>query len=151
MAAVIQADLPRLLGGIRYEPLLRRFAVLLSAESKKCFAGSKGPEGAAWAPLKRPRRRRRDRQGRRRRRGSGDKPLRDTDVLMLSVTAGGRKHVEQITRTALVWGSDLDYADFHQDGTKTIPARPFVGVSAALLQRMERMTAEYVARELGRR
>ncbi len=110
-----------------YEPLLKRYVVLLSSESKKCFDESRGPDGSPWAALKRPRDRQRDQKGKKAGGGSGQKPLRDTLLLMLSVTARGEGHKEEIGPTSLVWGSNLPYAGTHQEGrTVQVPeiARP---------------------------
>jgi phage gpG-like protein len=100
-----------------YEPLVRRYVVLLSAESKGCFDQSRDPDGNPWAALRRPRERKRDKRARGG--GGGQKPLRDSDVLMLSVTARGEGHVEELGPTSLRWGTNLPYAGTHQEG-KTI-------------------------------
>jgi phage gpG-like protein len=91
---------------------LKQSKVLLSAATKECFDQGKSPAGDLWAPLRHPRANSR----------GGDKPLRDKDLLMASATAQGAGHVEQLTQTYLVYGSNLDYAGVHQFGA-TIPER----------------------------
>src|SRR5581483_10822530 len=56
------------------------------------------------APLKRPRAR------------GGDVPLRDTGVLMASLTGQGKGHVKEVTAHALVWGTNIEYAAIHNWG-----------------------------------
>lgn len=121
MPAVEEVGLSQLAGAIAtlgtpprtYAPLFAKYKVLLSSESKKCFGEGRSPDGQPWAPLKRPRERQRDKRAKG---GSGQKPLRDTDLLMLSVTAKGRGHTETETDTSLTWGSNLPYAAIHQEG-----------------------------------
>lgn len=81
--------------------------VLLVADVRENFDQAHAPDGTAWLPLKNPSQRRG---------GSSSKPLRDTGLLMASVTAQGRGHVEQITEDTLVLGTNLPYAGVHQHG-----------------------------------
>lgn len=139
LSAAVQAP-------VDYGPLLRKVAVLLRSEVLGCFDQSRSPDGVPWAPLKLSTIRRR-RKG-----GKGAKPLRDTGILMLSATASGAKgHVEQVTATSLVYGSNLDRAGWHQGGTKTIPPRPFVGLSQRGLKIIEEMCADFAAQKIAGR
>lgn len=86
---------------------LTAIKVLLIADVRDNFHGSHAPDGTAWLPLKNPSKRRG---------GASAKPLRDTGLLMASVTAQGRGHVERIGEHELVLGTNLDYAAVHQFG-----------------------------------
>lgn len=94
-------------------PAIKQCLVLVSAETKRNFAEGHGPDGEAWAPLKNPRNRARDRRARG---GGGQKPLRDTGILMGSVTAAGPGHIEQVGPDGFTYGTNLDYAAVHQYG-----------------------------------
>jgi phage virion morphogenesis protein len=123
---------------VDFAPLLRKVAVQLRSDVLACFDQSRSPDGAPWPPLK-PATVRRRRGG-----GKGAKPLRDTGILMLSATAqGARGHVEQVSGAALTFGSNLDRAGWQNFGTRTIPARPFVGLSARGLKIIEEMCADF--------
>lgn len=68
------------------------------------FQGSHDPDGSPWKPLghERP--------------AGGDKPLSNTGLLKGSVTGGGSGHVEELSETSLVMGTNLDRAAIHQWG-----------------------------------
>ena len=92
------------LARLDYTPAWRPVAVYLAAATKQRFASGVSPDGAPWAPLAHPRPR------------GGTTPLRDTGLLMASVTGQGQGHVEQATPQQLVWGTNLDRAALHQWG-----------------------------------
>lgn len=118
---------------------LKIIRLLAVSAAKQCFDRGSDPNGVAWLPLARERRRNRGR-GR-------SRPLRDTGLLMSSITGTGANHFEQLTETRLEVGSNLFYASFHQYGTKTIPARPFLGWSPALLAKCEQAMLDYLEEE----
>lgn len=104
---------------------LKTIAVLAKADMKERFATATAPDGSAWLPLKRPRANSK----------GGDKPLRDNGILMASATAAGPKHVEEVTTSSLVVGTNLDYAPIQNfGGTIHVPkktrAKPWVFTSA---------------------
>lgn len=123
---------------------LKVIRVLVIAEQKEHFARGEAPDGTPWLPLKRPRRRPRDR--RKSRRAGTDKPLRDTGLLMASVSARGVNTIDVMTATGLEFGSSLNYAGFHQHGTRHIPARPFLGLSDQLIERAGQIVGEHLTR-----
>lgn len=122
--------------------------LILSADTKENFAGSHDPDGNAWVPLKRPRK------------GSKgkDKPLVDWGVLMANAaTAAGEAEVTGIAngiRIEIDAGSILGHdgtvrGDWHRLGTKTIPAREFLGVSAEAEEQIAEAVLEDHARQTG--
>jgi phage gpG-like protein len=137
-------DFDRWLGGLaalpaRFDPVpaYRVIGVLLTAAVKENFAAGHDPEGRPWAPLKNPRGRRR-----------GGKVLRDTGLLMASFGSGGH-HVEAFDRRGgLVWGSNLDRAAWHQHGTRRMPARPMIGFTARISEKVSLVVAEQVVKQL---
>lgn len=61
--------------------------------------------------------------------------LRDTYALLRSYTVPGargniHRRVGNRHQSQLIWGSDLEYADIHEQGTRSIPARKVVGLVA---------------------
>lgn len=109
------ADLPALLRAkaerVRNADLakpLKTIRLLLVSATKENFAGSHDPDGVPWEPLH-------WRKG---------QPLRDTGILMASVTAGGIGSIDQLWSTGLSFGTSLDYAGIHQfGGTISQPER----------------------------
>lgn len=56
--------------------------------------------------------------------------LIDTGAMKSSVSfRGNQDHLETIAPLSIDWGTKDPKAGFHQDGTKNMPARPFVGWS----------------------
>ena len=55
----------------------------------------------------------------------------------------------QITRTSLVYGVEVPYADYHEEGTRRIPARP-VFATLARNRRFERRIATLLDRRIQR-
>ncbi len=87
---------------------LKVIRLLLISSTKSNFAGSHDPDGGAWAPLK-------WRKG---------QPLRDTGMLMASLTAGGVGSIDELTSKGLTYGSSLVYAAVQNYGaTISLPER----------------------------
>lgn len=111
---------------IDLRPAWDEVTLLLASATRLNIEGAHTPEGTAWLPFKR--------KPGRKRGGASAKLLRDKGLLMGSYTAGAQYHVDQRTADTLAWGSDLDRAAWHQDGTKTIPAREQAGWTPQLTQ-----------------
>lgn len=99
-------DTIRGMSNFQIQPALKAMEILAVSDVKKRFATGTDPQGHAWAPLKH---RRIISRG-------ADKPLRDTGLLMASVSA-------KATRTELIVGSNLAYAGVHQYGATIVPVR----------------------------
>lgn len=130
---------------------LKQCAFLLSAALKEGFVQSRAPDGSSWAPLKRPRRKGTKNKGKgsRRRSSTTNQPLWDTGRLVASMGAGS-DHREQVTRDVLVFGTNVSYGVFHQFGTRTIPARPFLGFSDDTIARIEDVLVTFIAEQFAR-
>ena len=124
---------------LTFAPALKVASVMIGAAAKENFARGHAPDGTPWAPLKRPRS------------GSkgGDRPLRDTGLLMASVS-GGSGHVEEVSAFALLAGTRVGYGQYHQHGTRTVPARPFLGFGPALVEKLDRVFSDHLGREMSR-
>lgn len=107
-------------------PLMKRLSLVLVADTKtEVFAKGQSPDGAAWAPLKFPRVRT----------AGNDLPLRDTGILMNSLTGigqGANHHVERLNGSTLVWGTNAEHALIHQKGGVVKPKgdRKFLAIPA---------------------
>lgn len=95
-------------------------AMKVGAESvnrllKMSFQDSRTPTGTGWQPL--------DPETIKRRRKKSSKPLIDTGVLRNSTYArsGAR---------TIYFGTNIGYAGYQQFGTRYIPARPFLPITA---------------------
>ena len=106
LPAWLQAVAARL-GSQSFSEPLKRCAVSVRAATKQNFSKSRGPNGQTWPPIKFPRPRG----------GGGQKPLRDTGLLMTSVTTkGAQGSIEQVGDTSLRIGTNVDRATIHQYG-----------------------------------
>jgi hypothetical protein len=130
---------------IDYRPALQDVSVYLGAEYKRSFAESRSPDGTPFAPLKRPRRRRRDRRARG---GTGQKPLIDRGLLQASGSGkAAQGSVRELHQASLEQGTSLFYADWQNRGTRTIKARPFVGIAERQATMIERIVADRLMRQ----
>lgn len=105
-------------------------------------------QGPGWAPLSDTTREIKARRGY----GSDStQPLLATGALMYSLAGTTGHTVREITPDSLLMGTDVPYAQFHQDGPReiqvfgrgkaTLPARPVVDISEATAQRWIEMVA----------
>lgn len=95
--------------------LVRNLGDAVRTESRQSIESSMSPEGLPFAPLKRKRSRGR--------KGTTDHPLIATGEMMRGI--GYRTTRTGSTGLAIV-STRGDFAVYHQSGTRTIPARPFV-------------------------
>lgn len=125
---------------------MRKVQVVLLEGEKKIFDA----EGPGWAPLK-PATIRRRRKGRATFGGIGIRKLRDTGLMHGSVTAltHPRGHRVATTDRAEV-GTNLQRAHFHQEGTRRMPARPFMRIRQEDVPTIEAIIADGFMDTLGR-
>ena len=98
---------------------LKQCKQVVVQEVKENFDQGHTPENDAWRPLAFPRANSK----------GGDLPLRMNGFLMASVTANGRGHIEELTDSTLVVGTNLEYAKIHQEGgTITPKGHPFLAI-----------------------
>ncbi len=142
------ADLPaylaaraQALSNIDLTPPLKVANLLLISATKQNFVNQSDPDGVPWTPLKKPRGRPRDK--RKSRRKGSDQILRDTGVLMASVS-GGAGSINDVTSKSLRYGTSVSYAGYQNFGTRTIPARRFLGLTPQLRQRINDAIRRYV-------
>jgi phage virion morphogenesis protein len=123
------------LAKIDFRPALEVCARLIQNDTRERFRKGEDPDGKKWKPLKHPPKIPKGR--------SVDQPLWATGRLVASTGAGVADHVEELTPHSLVIGSSVQYAGYHQFGTKHIPARPFLGVGADLAKQLDDVVADF--------
>lgn len=126
-------DLKRAAGDLT--PAFRSIGEALLNSTRARFTAQRDPGGAPWAPL--------DPKTKRRKKKNADKILTEEGELRgtLTYSAGA---------SSLVVGSPEKYAATHQfgDASRNIPARPFLGLSAADRERVERIVRDRLAKAL---
>lgn len=118
-------DMKRLAEGLArpVAPLMKRLELVLVADTKtEVFAKGQSPDGVTWPPLKHPRLRT----------AGNDLPLRDTGLLMSSLTGGSKGKVSRLNGSTLVWGTNIEHAAIHQHGGTVLPTggRKFLAIPA---------------------
>lgn len=113
---------------IRVKRVLRRLPREIGNEALKYFmAGYKKeqtPEGKPWKP--------------RQANGSGSRRTR-RGLLVKSGRLRKSIRLTKITSERVTIGTNVPYAKYHNQGTDKLPQRKFIGKSAALQRRLERM------------
>lgn len=121
------------LGGFNTGAMMQSIASTVEAQTKRRINSEKtSPGGAKWAPLK---------ASTIARKGT-DNILVDNGQLLGSISHIAQSHLAVV-------GTNVFYAPFHQDGTKKMPAREFIGLSAANQTEVEHIINTFVARQLG--
>lgn len=115
---------------------LKTIRLLLISATKQNFAQGVDPDGDPWVPLKNPSKRRG---------GSSALPLRDTGVLMASVTASGVGSIDEMTSRGITFGTAISYGIYHQEGTRHIPQRKFLGLNDDLLAKINKVLQRFIA------
>src|SRR5882724_6265252 len=119
---------------IDYSRPLKSIAVYLASQAKQCFDQQQSPDGQPWTPLAASTIKRR-RKGRK---GGTPIPLRDTGVMMGSLAGQALGSVRDIQKAQLIYGTNLKsktgfpYPSVHQFGSRTVPARPFLGITDSM-------------------
>lgn len=114
-------------------PLLKQFQVLMIRSLDLNFRYEGRPR--KWAPLQK--------ATMKRKRSTGI--LKDTGRLRLSVSMEtARGNITRFTSDSLKMGTSIPYAKFLQEGTKHMPARPFVIIQNEDAEQMEILTGSYL-------
>lgn len=106
---------------------LQRCVQAVQQSVARRFATSTTPRGKPWAALRKPR--------------PGGKPLVRSGRLASSVRV-------RVEREGLVISSDVPYAGYQDQGTRTIPARAFSEPDEQALKVIERELGDWLAGEL---
>lgn len=96
-------------------PLMLAIGGILENSTRARFASKTAPDGTSWQPLKP--------STIKQKKGRGG-ILVDRGDLMKSITHHATSH-------SVAVGTDRHYGEYQQMGTKHMPARPFLGISAS--------------------
>jgi len=114
---------------------LQQCRVAIARDVRRNFEEGHDPDGNPWLPLKYPRART----------GGADQPLRNNGLLMASITEQSAEgHLEELTDTALVMGTNLPYAHLQQEGG-TVQGNPLLAIP--LSREAARVQSRHPARD----
>ena len=123
-----------------YSETLDAFQPTIAAQEAEMFSSQRDSNGSPWAPLK---------PSTVKRKGHS-RILFESGALMASlVTVGGPGNINAVSERGLLYGTDIEYAIFHQDGTSKMPARPPVGLSEETLTKLCDRIADKTVEILG--
>lgn len=97
-------------------PLMLAIGSILENSTRECFSSKTAPDGTSWQQLKP--------STVKQKKGRGGGILVERGDLMKSITHHATSH-------SVAVGTDRHYGKYHQVGTKHMPARPFLGISAS--------------------
>src|SRR6185369_4774656 len=97
-----------------FTPVLKRIRGIIVDATRQNFDDESTPDGQKWPPLKRPRRGAKNVRKRKKHPESRDIILQDTGVLKRSVTGRYSGNDEEMTKTSLIYGTNVVYAGTHQ-------------------------------------
>lgn len=116
-----------------YQPELADAAVQIADYEAGMFAGEFDSNGESWAPLK---------PSTIKRKGH-DRILIESGALRESlVHVGGPGNITEVMPRGMLFGADVEYAIFHQQGTSRMPSRPPVGMSEETLDKLVNSVAD---------
>ncbi len=122
--------------GINFSRVLNDVQHELAKEMGAAFANQSTPDGDAWAPLA---------KTTQSRKGLSPILVRTGALRASLIDVGGAQNVDEITSHELVYGTGIDYATFHETGTKFVPARPVIGINTATLDQLATRVADATA------
>ncbi len=132
-------ELSSVVANADYEPVLQDFQQDLAQGEAEAFQSEHEPGGSPWLPLKPSTMKRKHHAG----------ILFDTGALMASlITVGGPGNVHETNPRGLLFGTDVEYSIFHQEGTAKMPARPHVGTTEDVVDRLMNRIADDVVKQL---
>jgi phage gpG-like protein len=137
--AFVLTDIEQQVTNANYQSVLEPFQSEIATREADMFSGQHDSNGVAWAPLAVS--------------TAAEKP--SSQMLFKSggleaslVHVGGRGNIASTLARGLLYGTDVPYAVFHQDGTPQMPARPPVGLSAEDLESLVDQIADQTVKNL---
>lgn len=118
-----------------------QIADVMAEKTRENFLNESSPSGRRWPELS---------PATVARKGH-DQILVDSTALRKSVVMRNAPgHVEQIGKDKIVYGTDVNYAVFHQEGTSRMPQREFLGVDDKNVDNMADIVADHLVETLKR-
>ena len=120
-------DLQKQVAEMDYEDTLKESQQDIAAYEAGMFAGEFDSNLVDWAPL----------AASTIKRKKHSRILMDTGALRESlVHVGGPGNIAETNSRGMLFGTEIEYAHFLQDGTSKMPARPHVGMSEETLDKL---------------
>jgi phage gpG-like protein len=104
------------------QPMKEEVAPALAKAHEAYFNAEAGPAGP-WAPLA---------QSTINAKGFDTILIENGNMRSSLLFEGAANHIEEVSEAGLTWGTSDPKAAFHMEGTRIMPARPFVGVTDPL-------------------
>lgn len=121
--------------------IFSEFQQTLAIDEAEMFEGQHDSSGTSWGSLQPS-----TIKGQR-----NNRILFDSGALMASlVTVGGPGNVSGVAPRGLLFGTEVEYAIFHQDGTPEMPARPPVGIKPESLVKLTNAIADRTVENMRR-
>ena len=118
---------------VNYAEELEAFLPVIAAGEAMAFASQSTPDGSPWAPLA---------PSTVAKKGHS-RILFESGALEASlVNVGGPGNINATACRGLLFGTDVEYAIFHQQGTARMPARPAVGMSEETVDKLAETIAD---------
>lgn len=118
---------------ISLQPVLKQCVELIRADVKGAFRDQVSPDGRPWPPADKP---------------QGHPLLNETGRLFQSAVLPGPGHIEEVTDHSIVFGTIVPYAAFHQNGTRFLPERAFLGASSSTIEHCVELIMDYLAEQI---
>jgi len=124
---------------IDYEPVMIASLELIADGEKAAFDSGSSPGGEPWTP---------NAPSTIEKKGHGI-VLFETGALEQSlVEVGAENNIHETSHRGLLFGTELPYSIFNQEGTSRIPARPHVGMNEQLVDAITEEIAEFTVEQL---
>lgn len=130
--------------GTDWQPWMDKSFGVIEQQHARMFGAQQHADGRPWAPLA---------PSTVKRKGHST-ILLETGRLRASLTQprhgdGVREQWDEWPRAAgLIFGTEVPYSQFHETGTKRMPARPHVGMNAEALDVLTNLAADHALAEL---
>jgi hypothetical protein len=129
-------DAASIVDEIDFSQLLKDFRYDLAKAASANFANQSTSDGQAWGPLA---------KGTQRRKGLNPILVKTGALRASLVDVDGAENVDDVKSHELVDGTAINYATFHETGTKFMPARPVIGMSTTTFNQFVTRIADSTA------
>lgn len=132
-------DIDQKFRNAEFQSELTGFQTVLEETHKEHWAGRHTPSGSSWPPL----------AASTIARKGHDKPLILTSALVNAMTdRNAPGHVGEVQPRYMTYGTDIEYAGIHQDGTNRIPQREFAGMRDETVDKLADRIADALVEKL---
>jgi phage gpG-like protein len=122
-----------------YFDVLTAFQETIAEGEAEAFHEEREPGGSPWAPLA---------PSTVKKKGHNIILFETGTLLGSLVTVGGPGNVSAVSSRGSIFGTDVPYAIFHDQGTSKMPARPPVGISEERVDLLAERIADETVRQL---